>query len=79
MTKEEFNDVWKDRIEPGFYGCQIYDETIINYLNSRFKEYAIEYPDFTFSQIKNKFGRLVVYIEGVPERYTDRLLNGMKL
>ena len=79
MTREEFNEKWKHRLEKGFYGCQINNEVVINYIDNIFEQYAQEHPEFTFSQIKSKFGRLVVYVEGVPEFNSEGMFDDIRL
>lgn len=61
MTKAEFNTKWKDYLEERFYGLAIDHEAVIDYLDSEFEKESKLNPDFSYSQIKLKFGRAVVY------------------
>ena len=56
MTNVEFNLKYKNYLKEGFYGMDITDYCIINYLDEEFtKEIKID-PNFVFSQIKIKLG-----------------------
>lgn len=58
MTAIEFNIKWDDYIEPGFYGLEINDEKVIDFLDEVFSNFKY---DFTISQIKLKFGKCRFY------------------
>lgn len=78
MTSQQFNDKYFDQLEPGFYGLAIEDTTVINYLDGEFtKELAVN-PDFTYSQIKLKWGNCRIYAESekVPmwEQHIDNII-----
>lgn len=66
MTVEEFNKKWEDRLEKGHYGLAISIDSVIEYLDRQFEELK-EIPSFSYSQIKAKFGRARVYIDGISE------------
>jgi hypothetical protein len=61
MTAEEFNRKYKSHLEEGHYGMAIESQAIISYLDKEFEAEIKENPDFTFSQIKFKFGWARVY------------------
>jgi hypothetical protein len=61
MTAEEFNNKFKSHLEEGHYGMAIESQAIISYLDKEFEAEIQENPDFTFSQIKFKFGTPRVY------------------
>lgn len=56
MTSDDFNKKWQDHLENGHYGLAIDDDGVIEYLDKKFEEFKVEYPDFEYSQIKMKFG-----------------------
>jgi|688.fasta_scaffold2280235_2 hypothetical protein len=61
MTAKEFNEKYKSHLEEGHYGLAIENQAIISYLDKEFEAEIQENPDFTFSQIKFKFGMPRVY------------------
>ena len=79
MTVDEFNDKWKDYLEPRFYGLAIADERVIKYLDEEFQKEIEVNPQFTYSQIKLKFGLSRVYAESEKatewEDEIDNILN----
>lgn len=78
MTIEEFDEKWKDYVEPGFYGLAINDPDVIAYLDKEFTEEIKTNPTFTFSQIKVKFGKARVYTKSEKnyewEEYIDEII-----
>lgn len=54
-TSDEFNEKYKDYIEEGFDGLEIENEKVVIFLDKMFENF-IKIPDFSFSQIKVKFG-----------------------
>lgn len=66
MTKTEFNNKWFYRLEPTFYGLDISNKEVVDYLNKKFEELEKLYPNFTYSQIKVKYDMVRVYIQYVP-------------
>ena len=80
MNCHDFNERFAAYLEPGFYGCEIDDPEILDYLATEFdKEIAVN-PDFQYAQIKLKFGTSRVYtnsdksIEDEWERHIDAIL-----
>jgi hypothetical protein len=59
MTCDEFNEKYKDHLEEGHYGMSIEDEEIIGEVDKAFSHLT----DFTYSQIKTKFGSSRVYMD----------------
>lgn len=54
------NNKYKNYIEEGHYGCDIYDEEALKIIDAYFNT-VIPLPGFKFSQIKLKFGMARVY------------------
>lgn len=63
MTIEEFDNKWKNHLEPGHYGLDITHPDVINYLDQKFTELQTTHPNFQYSQIKLKYGQARVYME----------------
>jgi hypothetical protein len=63
MTLEEFMKKWRSHLESGHYGLDIEHSEVITYLDEKFTQLEEEFPHFTFSQIKMKFGSSRVYME----------------
>lgn len=63
MTIEEFDEKWKNHLEPGHYGLAIDNEKVTDYLDETFTQLKKQFPDFQYSQIKLKFGTARVYME----------------
>lgn len=63
MTIEEFDNKWKNHLEPGHYGLDITHPDVINYLDQKFTEFQTTHPNFQYSQIKLKYGQARVYME----------------
>jgi len=55
MTSEQFNDKYKDYLEEGHYGLGIDIPEFTDWLDKKFQDF-IKKPEFTYSQIKAKFG-----------------------
>lgn len=74
-TPKQFNNKWSNRLERGFdkKGMMINNEEIINLVDRHFTKFEKLYPDFSFSQIKIKFGSARVYIENVNVRDINKL------
>ena len=79
MTRKEFNEKWSDHLEDRFYGLEIDDENVANYLDKEFEKEVVLNPSFTYSQIKLKFGTSRVYADSDKtfewERNVDRIIN----
>jgi uncharacterized protein with ACT and thioredoxin-like domain len=65
MTRQEFNEKWKDHLEDGHDGLGLDAEEIVDYLDKNFTIINQENPNFTYSQIKMKFGSSRCYINGI--------------
>ena len=65
MTADEFNEKYKDFLEPRFYGLAIDRNNIVRYLDKEFEKEIKVNPDFTYAQIKLKFGNPCVYAETI--------------
>lgn len=73
ITPEEFNRRWKSRLKKGHYGMGISDPKIIKLVDKEFRSLEKKYPNFTYSQIKIKFGSARVYLENVPSKEINRI------
>ena len=72
MTAEDFNEKYKDYIEPRFedQGLMINCPKTIDFLDEIFSTVLVHIPDFKYSQIKLKFNTSRVYMEPVPATLT---------
>ena len=62
MGLTEFNEKYKDYLEPGFYGLAIDNSKVIAFLDKEFpKLIKNNMQPFRYSQIKVKFGYARVY------------------
>ena len=64
MTSEEFNKKYATFLEKGHYGLAINDSNFIEWLDKEFQEF-IKNPEFSYSQIKVKFGFGRFYAKGI--------------
>lgn len=64
MTSEEFNQKYKDFLEEGYYGLAIDNDYFVNWLDDKFQKF-IKNSNFSYSQIKAKFGMGRFYCEGL--------------
>jgi hypothetical protein len=64
MTTEDFNKKYEKWLENGHYGLDIYEESVIDYLDEKFQE-LIKNPHFSFSEIKTKFKWVCFYADGI--------------
>lgn len=64
MTSNEFNEKYKNHLEDGHYGLGIEIPELTEWLDSKFQEFIKE-PNFSYSQIKAKFGIGRFYCEGL--------------
>jgi len=85
MTAEEFNRKWEDHLEEGHYGLVIDEEEVVEYLDKNFAIIERENPNFTYSQIKMKFGSSRCYITGIEseeilvlEHQINKLVNELR-
>ena len=72
MTIDEFNEKYKDYIEEGHYGLAISSPEFIEWLDGKFQEF-IKNPDFSFTQIKSKFGFGRFYCKGVSSNEVEEV------
>ena len=54
MTTEQFNKKYHEYLEEGHYGLDLYEPSIVEYLDKIFAE-LIKIPGFKYFQIKEKF------------------------
>lgn len=66
MTAYEFNEKYKQYLEPRHYGCALEDERALKVLDWAFETW-VKYEGFRYSQIKMKFNYCCLYCEGVPQ------------
>lgn len=79
MTCKEFNEKWNEYLEERFYGLEIDNENVINYLDKEFEKEVTINPSFTYSQIKLKFDTSRVYANSDKtfewERNINKIIN----
>ena len=61
MTIDEFNIKWNNYKREGFYGLDIEEQSVVDYLDNEFEKEVKINPDFIFSQIKIKFNSCRIY------------------
>jgi len=61
MTLNDFNIKWFYFLEPGHYGMDIDNSEVISYMDKEFEEEVKVNKNFSYSQIKLKFGLARVY------------------
>ena len=61
MTTTEFNEKYKAFLEDRHYGLDISCPEVIDYLDKEFEELS-KIQNFSYSQIKEKFGMARVYL-----------------
>jgi len=73
MTAKEFNNKWREYLKEGHYGLAIDHPEVTKYLDKEFEKEIQTNPDFTYTQIKLKFGMSRVYAESskAPEWETE--------
>ena len=78
MTSQEFNEKYKDYIEPGFEdrGLEINIPEATEYLDKVFQDF-IKVEGFCFSMIKSKFGYCRFYAEpnSIPTSKVEEEIN----
>jgi hypothetical protein len=62
-TATEFNEKYKDYLEEGHYGMSLGNLDVLKYLDREFSEEIKQNPNFSYSQIKDKWSRSVIYAE----------------
>ena len=75
MTSDDFNDKWAEYLEPGHYGLAIEHEGVIDYLDKEFEKEVTVNPEFTYAQIKMKFGFSRVYAESDKTTMWENKIN----
>lgn len=75
MTIDEFNKKYKKYIEDGFYGLEIYNQKVIDFLDKEFEKEIKAKPDFQFAQIKLKFGEARVYTNSDKDQYWEDMVD----
>lgn len=60
-TSDEFNEKWKQYLEPGHYGMTIEHPKVLEYMDKEFEKETKLHSEFTFAQIKLKFHTARVY------------------
>lgn len=69
MGSLEFNEKWKKHLPEGWYGLDLDNERVNEYLDNKFKELEESYPNFEYYQIKLKSGYPRVYLStDVPQQ-----------
>lgn len=73
MTIDQFNDKWKNHLEEGFEGLEFSDKEgkVIDWLDTHFYLFELLNPQFTYAQIKLKFGMARVYLNGLPYKCSE--------
>lgn len=71
MTAEEFNKKWNDYLEKGHYGAEGFDNPeFLDWLDEKFKLFT-NFDNFTYSQIKIKFGMGRFYCTGIEQSWVN--------
>jgi hypothetical protein len=65
-STESFNTKWSLHLEAGHYGMAISSPVVLEEADKLFSEWSEDYPGFTYAQIKLKWGRVCLYVEGIP-------------
>ena len=69
-TPEEFNEKYKDFLEEGHYGMTLGNKDVLKYLDAEFSQEIKQNPDFSYSQIKDKWGMTRIYAETLDPSIT---------
>jgi hypothetical protein len=77
ISENWFNEKYKDHIEKGHYGCDIYLQEALEYLDKEFEE-LIKIDGFKFSQIKSKFNFFCFYCDNVSSVKVNEIENKLK-
>jgi hypothetical protein len=79
MTTREFNEKWAAHLEEGHYGLAIDLAEVVEYVDEQFTELILDYPHFTYSQIKLKFSFARVYLgDDIPKEWADKIEEGIE-
>lgn len=76
MTYNEFDEKYKNYLEDGHYGLAIHNEEVIDCLDKIFQD-LIKYPNFQYSQIKEKWGMARCYTN-IPGKLGRIIENGIE-
>lgn len=80
MTSDEFNKKWHKYLEDRFYGMDIEQQDVIEYMDGEFEKEVKVNPSFAYAQIKLKFGTSRVYADSdkaaMWENKINQLVNG---
>lgn len=76
MTKEEFNEKYKDYIEEGHPGMELTNKTLIWYIDKAFED-IIKIPNFKFKTISYDYGEYCVWsnLKGLDDILEDGIQN----
>jgi hypothetical protein len=74
MTIEEFNEKYKAYLGKRWYGLDIDDAEVINFLDNLFEHYLIKIEGFEYHQIKVKFGDVRFYSNLASNSTNDTLV-----
>ena len=72
MTRQEFNEKYREFLEPGHYGLALDRPSVVEYLDNEFQE-LIKLPGFQYSQIKGKFNWFCFYCYGVERAKVEEI------
>jgi hypothetical protein len=79
MTRNEFNEKYKDYLVEGYYGLEFDIPSVTKFLDSIFED-LVWIPAFSYSQIKLKFNMARFYakvglgLQSLIESYIDHLV-----
>lgn len=79
MTRNEFNEKYKDYLVKGYYGLEFDIPSVTKFLDGIFTD-IVWIPAFSYSQIKLKFGMARFYakvgptLQALIEGYIDHLV-----
>jgi len=74
MTSDEFNEKYKNFLEEGHYGLAVNIPEFVDYLDNKFQSF-INAHNFSYSQIKEKFGYGRFYCNGLPREAIQEVEN----
>ena len=82
MNMINFNEKYEKYLEKGHYGLDIYNEEVVEYLDKEFEKEIKVNPNFSYSQIKMKFGTARIYAESDKtsewEKAVDQIFDRIK-
>lgn len=78
MTAEEFNKKWNFYLEEGHYGAEGFDvPEFLDWLDKKFTTFTL-FDNFSFSQIKSKFGMGRFYCTGIEQSWITEVEKEME-